>query len=253
LVKETNDINQRINEAVDAYFELNADTTWFAAKKIMPDLVKNGIFSKDVKNGMPLRQVLRALDADNQLESIPRVHADRNGNDVYWYFVREGSEYVSDRKPDAPNAKQRRAIERENSDEVYLIGLIDELLNKEGSRKHTFSYLLGDLHQDGETRTELPIDLYYRELKLALEFIEHPASEKEMIAAKQEKLTVSGVPRAEQRIIYFERKKSILEKKEIDFIEIPIAAFDVNESFKLKRVQESDLRVLGNLLSDFIN
>jgi hypothetical protein len=253
LEENTNVIHQQINEVVDAYFTSNADIPWFAAKKIMPALVKNGVFPKDIKNGLPLRHVLRALDAEDQLAAIPRVHADRTGKDVYWYFVREGAEYVSDKVPDAPNAKEKRAIERANNDESYLMGLIDEFLNRVGSRKHTFDFLLGDLHQDGETRTELPIDLYYSDLKLALEFIKHPSTKKNLNAAKQEKRTVSGMTRAEQRQMYFERKKSTLINKEIDFVEIHFKEFELTEAFKLTRNKEKDERVLSTLLSDFID
>ena len=174
---------------------------------------------------MPLRQVLRALDTKGELGNIPRVYAERIGVDVYWYFVREGAEFISNHISDTPNAKQKRSLERSNSDEVYLMGLIDELLNETGSRKHTFEYLLGDLHKNGETRTELPIDLYYVNLKLALEIVEHPDRKKNTIDSKEEKLTVSGITRAEQRLKYFNRKKKVLTNKEKFFIEIPLENF----------------------------
>ena len=253
MTQDTNDINQRINEAVDAYFESNPDTNWFAAKKLMPALVKNGVFYRDKKNGMPLRQVLRALDTKGELENIPRVHAERIGIDVYWYFVREGAAFISNHLSDAPNAKQKRALERSNSDEVYLMGLIDELLNETGSRKHTFDYLLGDLHKNGKTRTKLPIDLYYVNLKLALEIVEHPERKKDAIESKEEKLTVSGITRAEQRLKYFNRKKKVLTKKDKFFIEIPLENFEVDDAMQLVRDKENDERVLRGLLSKFID
>ena len=253
MAEQAKDINQRINEAVDAYFESHADIQQFSAKKIMPDLVKNGVFIRDIKNGMPLRQVLRALDIQGELELVPRAYAERIGADIYWYFVREGSEYISNHVSDVPNAKERKAIERTESDETYLIVLIDELLNQSGARKQTFDFLLGDIHQNGKTRTELPLDLYYRELKLAIEFVEHPESAKAKHDPKQEKLTVSGISRAEQRIKYLNRKKKVLAKKEMHFVEIPLIAFDLNDSFKLIRSKENDERVLRGLLSEFMD
>ncbi len=253
MAQETNDINQKINEAVEAYFETNPNTDCFAAKKLMPALVKSGVFSGDKKNGLPLRQVLRALDAKGELESIPRVHAERIGIDVYWYFVLEGAEFVSNHITDTPNAKQKRALERSNSDEVYLMGLIDELLDAKGSRKHTFDYLLGDMHQNGKKRTKLPIDLYYKELNLALEFVEHPDSKKNAIDSKEERLTVSGITRAEQRLKYFNRKRKVLTEKDKSFIEIPLKDFEVDDSVKLIRDKGNDERVLRGLLSEFVH
>jgi hypothetical protein len=131
--------------------------------------------------------------------------------------------------------------------------LIDGLLDAKGSRKHTFEYLLGDLHKNGKTRTELPIDLYYADLKLALEIVEHPGKKKDpSIISKEEKLTVSGMTRAEQRLRYFNRKKTTLTKKDKFFVEIPLEKFLVDDSMKLVRNQEKDETVLKGLLSAFI-
>jgi Spy/CpxP family protein refolding chaperone len=251
LTQETQDINQKINDAVDAYFKSNPDADWFAAKKLMPELILNGLFERDKKNGMPLRQILRALDKNGELDSIPRLFAERIGSDVYWYFVREGATYVSNHVSDAPNAKQKRSLERSNSDEVYLMALIDELLDATGSRKHTFDYLLGDLHQNGKTRTELAIDLYYPKLNLALEIVEHPDRMKNAIEAKEEKLTVSGITRSEQRLKYYNRKKKVLKEKDKNFIEIPLEKFDVDDTLRIVRDKEND--ELRGLLSQFIH
>lgn len=253
MTHDTNDNNQRINEAVDAYFESNPDTIWFAAKKLMPALIENGVFHRDKKNGLPLRQLLRTLNAKGELDQIPRLHAERIGVDIYWYFVREGAEFVSNHVTEEPNAKQKRALKRSNSDEVYILGLIDELFNEIGSRKHTFDDLLGDLHQNGETRTELPIDIYFAKFKLALEIVQHSGQKKSAIESKEEKLTVSGITRSEQRLKYQKRKKIVLAQKDISFIEIPLDSFEVDASNQLIRKKGNDVRELMGLLSDFID
>ncbi len=219
----------------------------------MPNLIAAGAFEKDVKNGLPLRKVLRDLDNEAQLDQIPRAHADRTGRDIYWYFVREGSEYVPEVQPESLSAKERKALERANSDEKYLVDIINSLLGKKGTEKQTFDYLLGDLHQDGETRTELPVDLYFWELKLAIEFVNHPKTREQLIPQKQKKMTVSGVTRAEQRVKYFDRKKKVLTKKGIDFVEIPLAGFTCNEELKLVRNAEDDERVLRGILGHYLD
>lgn len=252
MTKNTIDTNKAINEAVDTYFKANPEIECFAAKKLMPSLVKKGVFMRDKKNGMPLRQVLRTLDANDELAAIPRLHAERLGEDVYWYFLREGAEFVSNHVSNTPNAKQKKALARSKSDIVYISDLIDDLLNEKGSRKHTFEYLLGDLHKNGKTRTKLPVDLYYSNLKLALEIVEHSEKKQDAIKTKEEKLTVSGITRAEQRLKYFNRKRSVLTKKEKFFIEIPLEKFEVDESNQLVRNLESDENVLKGILSEFI-
>ena len=254
LIPEKLDMNKKINEAVDVYFNDNPETQWFPVKKIMPLLIKARVFIKDKKNGMPLRKVLRDLDKLNQLNDIPRVYAERVGVDIYWYFVREGVSYVSDKKdPSTPSKKELKAVERANNDENYLIGLIDGLMEKEGSRKHKFDFLLGDLHQNEKKRTKLPIDLYYKHKRLALEFVKHPEELSDANKSLEEKLTVSGITRAEQRFKYYQRKKKTLQERAVNFIEVPIERFEVDDTFKLIRTKTNDERVLRELLSSFID
>ena len=252
MAQDIQDIDRTINDAVEAYFNANPEVNSFPAKKLMPGLISAGLFKKDKKNGMPLRQVLRRLDSNGELEKIVRLHAERVGEDVYWYFVREGATFVSNHVTEAPNAKQRKAIERSNSDEMYLLDLLDEVLKRKGSRKHTFDYLLGDLHKDGKTRTELAIDVFYVKLNLAIEIIEHPSISEKANAEKEEKLTVSGITRAEQRLKYFNRRKSVLTKKDKAFVEVPMERFEVDEKFRLVRNKENDEQIVKELLTDFI-
>jgi len=253
LSKYSNKIYSKINEEVDSYFESNPDLDFFPAKKLMPSLIDAGVFDRDRKNGLPLRQKLKTLDENDELSLIPRVYPERFGQDTYWYFLRENAQFVSNHVSVEPNAKEKRAEERADSDENYILELIDELLNQKGSRKHTFEFLQGDLHQNGKTRTKSPIDLFYEELNLALELVEHPEHKKSAIKSKEEKVTVSGVSRAEQRKKYFNRKKSVLEEKGKTFIQIPIKDFQVDSSGQLIRDKVEDTRVLRALLSRFVD
>lgn len=251
LLKKTSNNNvQAINEVVDAYFIANPEVDCFAANKLMPLLVEKGVFNVDKKNGLPLRQVLREMDKNKELESLPRLFAERIEPNVFWYFLREGAEFKSNHIPAEPNAKQKRAEELLNSDEVYLLDLIDSALNQTGSRKHTFSFLLGDLHKDGESRTELPLDSYYRELRLAIEIVQHP----EVInnSPRSQKLTISGITRAEQRLRYAKRKGIVLKQNDIAFLEISLIKFEVNEENRLVRDSKKDMKVLNVLLKEFI-
>lgn len=55
-------------------------------KDLMPILIEKGFFNKDHREGLPLREVLRDLDARNELYFLPQVRADRKEKNVSWFF-----------------------------------------------------------------------------------------------------------------------------------------------------------------------
>lgn len=238
----------RINEVIADFFKNNPTIEWIAAKEIMPSLIKAGVFNKDEKKGLPLRKVLRALDKDNTLDKIPFVHPERKGIDTYWYLVKEGGTYVTKDLVLPVSNKEQAKLNRENSDEYYLIGLCNELLSEEASHQHTFDFLVGDKHKRNKTRTELPLDAYYLGLNLAIEFI----AAEENLSADAEKLTVSGVTRNEQRKIYAQRKRDVLAENEINLLVINYADFECDSEHKLIREKKGDVKLLKQKLKDYL-
>jgi hypothetical protein len=242
------EIVSQINEVVAAYFKANPKTEWIPAKAIMPSLIKAGVFIKDVKKGLPLRKVLRSLDQDKALDSIPLLHVERNENTIYWYFVREGGSYTPKEPINEVTNKQKAISRRESSDEYYLIGLINELLDTRASHQHTFDFLLGDYHKNGKTRTELPLDAYYAAQNLVIEFLDKSNSE----SVNRDKMTISGVKRSEQRDIYRQRKQGILKANDINLIEVDYARFDCDTEQNLSRNKENDVTLLKEILKHYI-
>lgn len=238
---------QKINEIVKDFFEKNTDKEMIAAKHIMPFLVEAGVFEKDVKKGMPLRKLLRAMDKENTLDLIPLVHAERKEESIYWYFVREGGTFVPLERPLLETRKYKTKERIANSDENYILELCDELLGVKSTRQHTFGFLKGDLHQNGSSRTKLPLDAYFHKLKLVLDFVDRPYSEEK--AEEMERLTVSGVTRAEQRKIYRERKRTELKTKNLLLIELDTAAFELDEDQKIVRNDEANSKILSDILA----
>lgn len=55
-------------------------------KDLMPFLIEKGFFEKDHREGLPLRNVLRALDESNKLYLIPQVRVERKAKNRSWYF-----------------------------------------------------------------------------------------------------------------------------------------------------------------------
>lgn len=243
----------KINEVIADYFDRNPKTNWIAAKEIMPFLIKAGVFNKDEKKGLPLRKVLRALDKENALDKIPFVHAERTDESIYWYLVREGASYAP-KESTYPVSKKPKGINViESSDENYIIDLCDELLNEKASRQQRFDFLLGDLHKDGKTRTALPVDAYYQSLNLVIEFLSLHHSESAGSSDKHDRMTISGVSRAEQRKIYDQRKREVLKEKNFNLIEIDYSLFEFDSNKRLLRNKENDSVILMEIIKDFLN
>lgn len=238
-----------INETASQYFQNNPEVDFIPAKKLMPSLIAAKAFVKDEKNGLPLRKVLRALDKDAELNKIPLLHAERNEKDVYWYFVKEGAKYTSN-DPEGPTKKEIKKGVITRNDENYLIDLCDEILGKKCSRQHKFSFLLGDFHKDGKTKTALPVDAFYNDLNLVLEFLQSDKTYKNLDHA--DKKTISGVTREEQRILYHNRKVEGLKSKEINLIIIKYDLFTLDENHKIIRNEERDLATLEKALKHYI-
>ena len=79
----------RVKRAVTEYFEKNQSVSKIAAKDLMPFFVSEGIFNMDYdRPGLPIRNLLRELDENDELHLIPQVHAERKTVRTYWFFVR---------------------------------------------------------------------------------------------------------------------------------------------------------------------
>lgn len=75
-----------INSVLQDYFTKHPQSEMTLAKEFMHLFIKNGIFNKDYKEGLPIRKILRALDDENSLDKIPYVHAERKPKITNWYF-----------------------------------------------------------------------------------------------------------------------------------------------------------------------
>lgn len=239
-----------INEVIEAYFVNNPSATIIPAKELMPEFIADGIFKKDTKNGKPIRDVLRRLSRTNQLQLIPYVHAELKEQNTYWYFIPKNApkpsalykqEQVSSKKAEAEKSRLL-------TDESYVIDLCDAILNQKAERQKRFHFLLGDLHKDGKSRTQLPVDAYYQSLNLVIEYKESQHSEANDLFDKAEVKTVSGVNRGEQRKIYDQRRTIELPLNGIKLIEISFEMFNCNSQNRIVRNAEQDLKKIEDIL-----
>lgn len=234
----------KINEVIAEYFNTNTTVDWIPVKTIMPALVEAGIFEKDVKKGFPMRKVLRRLDQKSELSKIPAAHAERRPENTYWYLVREGKEYVPKEAIPEISKKQQYIQDIKNSDENYLLDMADELLGQKASRKHTFDTLVGNLHKRGKGRTKLPLDAFYKDLKLVIEFFQKEKNFEDLDEKEQARVT---------QIKYYDQlKKEAVLNKSFRYMKINYAQFECNENEKLVRNTENDTIVLKEILKDFL-
>ena len=132
--------------------------------------------------------------------------------------------------------------QRKDSDEFYVIDLCDEVLGLTASRQHTFDFLRGD----GTPGRKLPVDAYYPELNLVVEYRERQHTES--VDFFDKKTTVSGVSRAEQRRIYDQRRRDILPKNGIRLVEISYSDLKHDRRKRLVRDRLNDLAVIRIML-----
>lgn len=241
----------QINELIEEYFNTHK-VDFIAAKDMMPAFINAGIFTKDIKKGLPFRKVLRALDEENALDKIPFVHAERKEKSTYWYLVRKGKQYAATEETTPISKKQLGINKRVNSDKNYVINLCDALLNDTAARQHRFPFILGDFHKDKKSRTKLPVAAYYQNLTLVIEYREKQHTEEVPHLDKPEVKTVSGVSRGEQQKIYDQRRRDALLRKDIHLIEINYYAFEYDSQFNIIRNKEKDIEILQGLLKDYI-
>lgn len=240
-------INQ-INEVLKEYFELNKSIGVIPAKDMMPYFVLAGVFEKDTKNGLPIRSLLRRLDDKNELNQIPFVYAERKAANTNWFFQRSGNFTPTPKAVKViPKVKVlAKSTGRKDSDEHYVLDLCDEVLKMQGLRQHRFDFLLGDPNAQGKC-AKLPVDSYYPELNLVIEYKEQQHSKTNKHFDKPNLITVSGVHRGEQRKIYDQRRLDVLPKHGIKVIEISFSDFNHNSRDRILR-SNNDIERVKKLL-----
>lgn len=110
-----------------------------------------------------------------------------------------------------------------------MLGLCDRALGLRHCPQHTFEFLVGD------KGTRLPVDAYYEKLRLVVEYRERQHSEK--VPFFDRKLTVSGVPRGDQRRLYDQRRREILPKYGIALVEFNYNDFPHDSRRRLLRTE----------------
>lgn len=186
---------------------------------------------------------ISAFQIHGRTRNFPNIF-DRQGSLV---ALKSGTFQPKYRPTKKRNFKNRPITKRINSDEQYVIDLCDRVLNLKASRQHKFDFLLGDPNSTGFS-AKLPVDAYYQELNLVIEYRERQHSESVNFFDKPNKLTVSGVHRGEQRKIYDQRRDELLPKNGIELIKISYYDFEYDSRKRILRNEKEDIKTIEKII-----
>jgi hypothetical protein len=133
--------------------------------------------------------------------------------------------------------------------EEYVLGLCDEALGSTGLRQHRFDWLEGDLSPKTGRRMTLPVDAYWPDRALVVEFHEKQHIAEVRHFDKPDTMTVSGMHRGMQRKRYDDRRRKLIPAYGIRLVIIPISYFEVRRSNIVQRHYE-DLAVVRRVLQE---
>lgn len=129
----------------------------------------------------------------------------------------------------------------DSSDEHYALDLCDEVLGIPGLRQARFDWLRGDPSPARPRGTKLPVDGYWPDLRLVVEFQEEQHSAPSPFFDRRH--TVSGMGRGEQRRRYDQRKRALIPEHGLRLVVIEKSEF-VLKSRRIDRDHARDRQVV---------
>jgi len=139
------------------------------------------------------------------------------------------------------------AVDRTEKDEHYVINICDEILGERSERQYRFDWLRGDRNARGVSAT-LPVDAYYPRHRLVIEYRERQHVESVPFFDKQDRLTISGVHRGEQRRLYDRRRETEIPKHGLRLMIVSFSDLDHDMHKKLRRNRPHDENVIRDML-----
>lgn len=139
-------------------------------------------------------------------------------------------------------------VARKDSDEFYVLDLCDELIGEPGSRQHMFDWLLGDPSPKTGKSRRLPVDAYWPNINLVVEYRERQHYEEVGHFDKPDRLTVSGVHRGIQRRLYDERREHEIPSHGLRLVIIKASDLHASPNGRLKRNVDADRATIAQFL-----
>ena len=142
----------------------------------------------------------------------------------------------------------KRPTTKRPKDESYVIDLCDAVLGQTARRGHRFDFLRGDVSRTGR-RAALPVDAYYPDLKLVIEY--HEQQHSTAAPFFDRRATPSGVSRGEQRKYYDDLRRKLLPQHGIELVVLDYREFSHDRRGRLLRVPE-DRKVIEDRLRRYL-
>jgi hypothetical protein len=137
---------------------------------------------------------------------------------------------------------------RTTSDEHYVLDLCDRVLDEPAMRQHRFPFLLGDPGKNGR-RAKLPVDAYYARHGLVVEV--HEAQHGKPVDHWDKRMTVSGMPRGQQRALYDQRRRDVLPRHGLKLVCLLTDEFSLRrDGRRLQRDRAADEEVIRRRLAE---
>ncbi|MDD3787613.1 MAG: HTH domain-containing protein [Petrimonas sp.] len=207
-------------------------------QQIADDLNKNNWYQKKDRSKITAYQIHRRTNNYANLFN-------RNGTTVSL------SGQTADKAIKVSTKPTSQTTTTSDKDEHYVLDLCDKVLGLTSSRQHKFDFLLGDPNSKG-VAAKLPVDSFYEELNLVVEYRERQHTESVNFFDKPNRMTVSGVHRGEQRRIYDERRREILPKHKINLVEISFTDFNHDRQKRIIKNPKLDEATIKQKLNDFL-
>jgi diadenosine tetraphosphate (Ap4A) HIT family hydrolase len=135
---------------------------------------------------------------------------------------------------------------RSESDEVYILDLVAEILAEPDYRwQHRFPTLLGDPGRDGKRR-RLPVDGYFPRHRLIVEYWEKQHSAPVQIMDQGD--TISGVSRGHQRRLYDQRRAAWAQAHGLRLLILDYRGFQADQQGRLQRNRPRDRQLVAQAL-----
>jgi hypothetical protein len=134
---------------------------------------------------------------------------------------------------------------RKESDEKYVLDIVAEILGEKYEWQKRFDTLLGDPGRKGN-RIKLPVDAYFPDSNLIVEYREK--QHYQPVSIMDRRMTVSGVPRGEQRKIYDLRKERWATDYSIRILVITYINLAHKPYGRLLRNRDEDRTIIEGLI-----